>query len=182
MSRANTKGGPPSWSRRDFVRCGACVVGASCLGLLSVSGSAAGLLQEPLAIDLGDPGYTDLRTVGGAVKIEVDGRELPVMLVRIDEETVIALSTYCTHWGCEVELPDEDGLIICRCQGPLRQAGAPDRRPRPGRSGTDPHPGHVSDRRVTEWLGTGEEGGAPATQPSFWSIVRFRIQIFVLRA
>jgi nitrite reductase/ring-hydroxylating ferredoxin subunit len=117
MSRANTKGDPPFWSRRDFARCGCCVVGASCLGLLSASSSAAGLLQEPLAIDLGDPGYTDLRTVGGAVKIDVDGRDLPVMLVRVDEETVIALSTYCTHWGCEVDLPDEDGLIICRCHG-----------------------------------------------------------------
>ncbi len=117
MSRAHTKGETPSWSRREFGRCGACVVGASCLGLLSASDSSAGRLQEPLAIDLGDPGYADLGTVGGAVKIDVEGRDLPVLLVRVDEETVIALSTYCTHWGCEVDLPDEEGLIICRCHG-----------------------------------------------------------------
>lgn len=39
------------------------------------------------------------------------------MLVRLDEGNIIALSTYCTHWGCEVELPGEDGLIHCRCHG-----------------------------------------------------------------
>ncbi|MBT6145613.1 MAG: Rieske (2Fe-2S) protein, partial [Gemmatimonadetes bacterium] len=43
--------------------------------------------------------------------------EYPVLVVRIDEQTIIAYSSACTHWDCEVELPDADGRVECHCHG-----------------------------------------------------------------
>ncbi len=92
---------------------------------LAVAGAAvwrgtgdAGTLQRrevEVVVDLDDPRFAPLREVGGAMKVVPEGSFEPVIVVRISEDELIAFSSACPHWGCEVTLPDEDGLIACSC-------------------------------------------------------------------
>lgn len=105
-----------SVSRRHFNRCLACAVGAACLSIAGAKSIA--VAQETVVIDLQDPELAPLLELGGAVKIpSADGFSDPVIVVRIGKYEIIAFSSACTHWGCEVELPDESGIIECFCHG-----------------------------------------------------------------
>lgn len=101
-------------SRRAFARRALCTVGAGAVGLTWIESIAA---QTELRVDLTDPAYEPLTRIGGAVKVPVAGQKRPAMIVRVDEDTIIAYSSSCTHWGCEVELPDADGRVECHCHG-----------------------------------------------------------------
>ena len=68
-----------------------------------------------IIVDLRDARFAPLRRIGGAVKVSVDGRALPVIVVRAQVELIVAYSSECTHWGCEVDLPDEQGIVYCPC-------------------------------------------------------------------
>ncbi|MFQ3612235.1 MAG: Rieske (2Fe-2S) protein [Cyanobacteriota bacterium] len=47
-----------------------------------------------------------------------DGPEgKPIMLVKLDQEEVIALSAVCTHTGCTDRWSLEGDKILCRCHG-----------------------------------------------------------------
>lgn len=67
-------------------------------------------------IDLNDPAFTDLTVVGGAMKLNVPALDYQVLIIRTGVDTVSALSTVCTHAGCQVELPQND-QIKCPCHG-----------------------------------------------------------------
>ncbi len=71
--------------------------------------------QVQVVIDLDDPRFAALAEVGGAVKVVPEGSFEPVIVVRLSEDELIAFSSACPHWGCEVSLPDEEGLISCSC-------------------------------------------------------------------
>lgn len=61
-----------------------------------------------------------LNQVGGAVKQVFDGQNggFPVLIIRMDDEDFLVLSTVCTHEACEVNLPgDGDPNIWCACHG-----------------------------------------------------------------
>ena len=68
-----------------------------------------------MVVDLDDPRFAPLREVGGAMKVVPEGSFEPVIVVRLSEDELIAFSSACPHWGCEVSLPDEEGLIACSC-------------------------------------------------------------------
>ena len=34
---------------------------------------------------------------------------------RVKVELLVAYSSECTHWGCEVDLPDDQGIVYCPC-------------------------------------------------------------------
>ncbi len=65
-------------------------------------------------IDLADSVNDVLNTVGGAKKFDVQELDDPLLVIRVSETEVSALSTTCTHAGCEVELPN-NGVIMCNC-------------------------------------------------------------------
>jgi len=67
-------------------------------------------------IPLQDEKYQQLRNVGAAIKIKIKGQRNPVIVIRKDENAVIAISSRCTHLGCEVDLPS-NGMIDCSCHG-----------------------------------------------------------------
>lgn len=59
--------------------------------------------------------FPELAAVGGAIKLQIEGRENPAFLVRADEGRYIALSSVCTHLGCQVrKLPQS---FRCPCHG-----------------------------------------------------------------
>ena len=101
-------------SRRGFAcRLAQAAVGGSIAArtLAWAQGGADGVV----VVDLEHEDFAALRKVGGAVKVEVEGRDWPVIVVRVSEEILAAYSSKCTHWGCEVELPDELGIVRCPC-------------------------------------------------------------------
>ena len=61
-----------------------------------------------------------LATIGGATKQVFAGQngESPVLILRMDSDEFLVLSSVCTHQGCEVNLPgDGDPNIWCSCHG-----------------------------------------------------------------
>ncbi len=71
--------------------------------------------EVQVVIDLDDPRFAALAEVGGSMKVLPEGSFEPVIVVRLSEDELIAFSSACPHWGCEVSLPDEEGLISCSC-------------------------------------------------------------------
>jgi len=61
---------------------------------------------------------SELATIGGAVKQVFDGQNggFPVLIIRMDDDDFLVLSSICTHQACEVNLPgDGDPNIWCEC-------------------------------------------------------------------
>jgi Rieske Fe-S protein len=61
-----------------------------------------------------------LKSPGGAAKEVFEGQNggFPVLIIRMDDDKFLVLSTICTHEGCEVNLPgDGDPNIWCACHG-----------------------------------------------------------------
>ena len=67
-------------------------------------------------LSLGDEKYRPLNETGGALKVDIRGMGKPVIVIRKDKDTALAVSSKCTHLGCEVDLP-ENGTINCHCHG-----------------------------------------------------------------
>ena len=72
--------------------------------------------DEPITINLADAAYAALDRVGGSAKVPRRGGK-PIVLVRRDGDTFVAFSSRCTHTGCEVDLPDDNGIVECPCHG-----------------------------------------------------------------
>lgn len=130
----------PCLSRRDLVRGGIAGVGVVCLAACSGSPEEYNEEQPPdeqandptdegeNGDDAGEDGRDDEGgddegaiaavddiPVGGALEAELDGQ--PILLTRVDEDTVAAFSAICTHEGCQVQ--PGDGELACPCHGSL---------------------------------------------------------------
>ena len=100
-------------SRRRFGRriITLAIVGSE-LRSLAADGAQA---ETRLTVDLEDPQYEALLQIGGAVKVTLEGSFDPVIIVRLTEHDFTAYSSTCPHFGCEVDLPDADGIVLCPC-------------------------------------------------------------------
>ncbi|MCC7263462.1 MAG: Rieske (2Fe-2S) protein [Candidatus Latescibacteria bacterium] len=76
---------------------------------------AAKVAVTTLTLDLNAKENAALKKVGGAVKVNKNGVKLIVM--RSTATAYTAISSTCTHNGCEVKLPDAKGVISCPCHG-----------------------------------------------------------------
>lgn len=76
----------------------------------------SGASDSTLTLDLADPQYAALKTAGGAVKVAAKGR-LPLIVIQASAGTYLAFSSQCPHEGCEVNLPNSRGVLICPCHG-----------------------------------------------------------------
>ena len=72
--------------------------------------------DSAVRLSLGDEKYRPLKETGASMKIDIKGVGKPVIVIRNDEDTVLAVSSKCTHLGCEVNLP-ENGTMYCHCHG-----------------------------------------------------------------
>jgi Rieske Fe-S protein len=72
--------------------------------------------ENRIQLDYGRPEYEPLQKPGGAVKVDIEEEKYPLIVFRASESKAIALSSRCTHQGCEVKMPDE-GRIQCPCHG-----------------------------------------------------------------
>jgi len=66
-------------------------------------------------IDLADTANKELSAAGGAMLL--DGSTDTIMVVRISDTQVIALSAICTHAGCSMDYESSQHLLNCPCHG-----------------------------------------------------------------
>jgi len=70
---------------------------------------------ETVTLDTSTNAYKALATVGGAITIpDPNDSSRPAIVIRTGTSTVTALSSKCTHQGCEVGLP-QSGKLTCPC-------------------------------------------------------------------
>ena len=63
-------------------------------------------------INVDDPAYRALRSVGGAVYFRTDIEDKPLIVWRQDQNTYRVFSSKCPHRGRQLRLP-QNGLITC---------------------------------------------------------------------
>lgn len=68
-----------------------------------------------LCLDLSDPTNKDLLTPGGA--LVVDAGSDTIMVVRVSDTQVVAVSAICTHAGCENLYTASAMRFDCPCHG-----------------------------------------------------------------
>ena len=66
-------------------------------------------------VSLMPPEFPELSEDGGAIQLEVENFVEPVVVVRLNEKDLIALSPVCTHLGCTVR--KEPSFFRCPCHG-----------------------------------------------------------------
>jgi Rieske Fe-S protein len=106
-------------SRREFAQKSIKVAVSGSLLTLVLEGckdSSTGPSSTTLTLDLNDARYAALKPVGGAVKVGVQG-SLPIIISHTSTSTYLAFTSRCQHQGCEVPLPNAQGVIICPCHG-----------------------------------------------------------------
>jgi len=101
--------------RRDFLKNTSTVLSVGALAqLLTECGKEELTNTKPAAnfsIDLSDPQYSDLKTVGGVVLAN------NIYIVCTGQSTYIALSRVCTHQGCSVGYNSTGKNFVCPCHG-----------------------------------------------------------------
>jgi Rieske Fe-S protein len=66
-------------------------------------------------IDLSDAANKPLTTAGGAMLIDMAGDT--ILVVRVSDSQVVALSAICTHEGCSMDYLAGQKVIDCPCHG-----------------------------------------------------------------
>ena len=114
--------------RREFIKSG-----LQGLGITICAGSIMSILSScemnedpiqpqettfPLIIAIDDPKNVDLTRIGGAMYYNYpllnNGEDF--IIIRVDNDSFLALSSFCTHQGCQVNIPSMDKLtIFCPC-------------------------------------------------------------------
>ena len=61
--------------------------------------------------------FPALEHTGGSVVVKVIGMDDKVLVFRRPDGTLAALSTTCTHRGCDVDYNGERDRIVCPCHG-----------------------------------------------------------------
>jgi Rieske Fe-S protein len=76
-----------------------------------------GSTPAPIILNLTDPRYSLLLTVGTAIKIpDPNNSTRPMIVNRLSTNNVVALSSQCTFDGCELPVPT-NGVLTCPCCG-----------------------------------------------------------------
>ena len=114
--------------RREFIKSG-----LQGLGITICAGSIMSILSScemnedpiqpqettfPLIIEIDDPKNVDLTRIGGAMYYNDsslnNGEDF--IIVRVDYDSFLAISSFCTHQGCQVNIPSMDKpTIFCPC-------------------------------------------------------------------
>jgi cytochrome b6-f complex iron-sulfur subunit len=66
-----------------------------------------------ITVDLNDPAYTTLKTVGGFAYKD------NIIVIRSTDTVYVALSKICTHQGCTVGYSSSNNNLPCPCHGSL---------------------------------------------------------------
>jgi Rieske Fe-S protein len=110
-----------NYTRREFLStssaygAAAVVMGSAAGAKILAMSKSTPVPMKAILIDVSKPEYSALTKTGQALKIpNPHDTKKPIIVSRISETEVVAFSSKCTHWGCEVELPINN-VIICNC-------------------------------------------------------------------
>lgn len=114
--------------RRDFLKSGLQGLGLTvCAGSLMTILSSCEMNEDPiqpqletfpLNIPLDIPANADLTRIGGAMYYNEPtlNKGEDFIIIRVDAEKFLAISSFCTHQGCQVNIPSLDKpTIFCPC-------------------------------------------------------------------
>jgi menaquinol-cytochrome c reductase iron-sulfur subunit len=108
-------------SRRDFLKGSALLLGsavtAAALGEVGCVASTAPTVRvQPIGQQLQvDTARPELVNVRDGIQLEVADLFYPILLIKLEADRFVALSTECMHLGCRVKkLP---AVIRCPCHG-----------------------------------------------------------------
>jgi cytochrome b6-f complex iron-sulfur subunit len=113
-------------SRRDFLRTSAQT--ATVAGLAGSCASCAWFNKNEIHVEarpeddeitLSFERFPKLREPHGTVNVEAKDGDLRLVVLRLPEGHVVALSMECTHWGCDVDWDMKKGRFECPCHGSL---------------------------------------------------------------
>lgn len=106
-------------SRRALLESvGGAIVGALLLsGCTNTSAATATTTTcgSSICIDLATPENSALTAVGGALVIDTNNDT--ILIARVSETQVVALSAICTHAGCVVDFNSSTTQLDCPCHG-----------------------------------------------------------------
>lgn len=99
--------------RRNFLKaaCTFCAIAPMAGIIESCNKQAASGPSANFTIDLTDPGYAALKTVGGSVV------KSGVIVICTGTNTYAALSDTCTHQGCQLNYSKQSNELVCPCHG-----------------------------------------------------------------
>jgi len=107
-------------TRRDFLRRSAgtaAVLGGISAGISACIPSTAPTIKADLRGNtiLFDANIPELANVGDGVKLDNPALEYPILFIKKSDSSFLALSTECTHLGCQVRM--QKNLLRCPCHG-----------------------------------------------------------------
>jgi cytochrome b6-f complex iron-sulfur subunit len=98
------------------VAVGTLVVAAGCAQQgSSLSTATSASCGAGICIDLSDASNKELSAAGGAMLVDMTNDT--VMVVRVSDTQVVALSAICTHAGCSMDYVASQALVNCPCHG-----------------------------------------------------------------
>jgi cytochrome b6-f complex iron-sulfur subunit len=101
-------------SRREFLTLsGSAVVGVALVGCATTAVYHLPATQGNVLVDLKN--YPELAHMGGMIQLRVEGFPDPIILVRKEGQSYLALSAVCTHLHCYVR-PSKQ-FLLCPCHG-----------------------------------------------------------------
>ena len=107
-------------SRRDFLGLGVAAMAASACGGCSLLGSRkpdAVVPEEAGVLRLGEADSSALLGSQTSLLVEAKGGNEKILVVHRDDGSLFAVSSVCTHMGCDVEYDKKLGHLLCPCHG-----------------------------------------------------------------
>lgn len=106
-------------TRRDFLKDSALVIGGAAV-VLSELGCVAStapvvrvqVISKTIRVDTARP---ELTTIGDGIQLNAQELDYPVLLIKVNNDRFVALSTECMHLGCTVK--KQPSVIRCPCHG-----------------------------------------------------------------
>ena len=104
-------------TRREFVKAGVAATALSLCGGCAVLGTT----RHPdltLRPEAGEIRFDEAKLEpAGSLVIAVEGHDNKLLVFRLPDGDVAAVTTKCTHRGCDVGYSEEKNRIVCPCHG-----------------------------------------------------------------
>jgi len=119
-----TTNAPDAPSRRAVLTRAAGAVGL--VGIAKICGGCAAFHKKDIEVEVAPDQTTitlplarhsALTKAGGIVRVEGKDGDARLMVIRRADQSLVALSMECTHWGCDLDWLADKAELECPCHG-----------------------------------------------------------------